>query len=59
MGFKHLFGFCLLMTGIGLAPLFFLFMGDRKVFNPVFLLSMGICAIASVFLGLFILKKAR
>jgi hypothetical protein len=59
MHFKHLFAFFLIIAGMGLTPLFFFFMSDEQSFNPLFLLCLGICAIAFLFSGLFILKRSR
>ncbi|MEO8763643.1 MAG: hypothetical protein ABI416_05120, partial [Ginsengibacter sp.] len=59
MGLKHLFGYSLLMIGMGLAPLVLVFLGDTHIFNPLFLFSLAICAFTFSFLGIFILKKSR
>ena len=59
MGFKHFFGFCLLIVGLAMAPLFVAFLSDRQFFNPVFLLTLGSGSVAAFFLGLYILKKSN
>jgi hypothetical protein len=59
MGFKHLVGYCLLMAGMGMMPLFFAFLPDSKFFNPLFLLCLGVGALAFFFLGFFVLRKCR
>jgi hypothetical protein len=59
MGVKHLFAFCLIIAGMGMAPLFFFFMYDGQTFNSSFLYGLGLCAIAFFFSGVFILKKSR
>jgi len=59
MGFKHFFGFCLLIVGLGMAPLFVAFLSDRQFFNPVFLFTLGFGAVAFFFLGLYILNKSN
>jgi hypothetical protein len=58
MGFKHLVGFCLLILGLGLAPLFVVFAADSQSLNPVFLLGLGLCAVSFFFSGLYIINKS-
>jgi hypothetical protein len=59
MGFKHLCGFCLLIAGIGMIPLFFAFLADDQFFNSMFLRCLGFGAVAFLFSGFLILKKSR
>lgn len=59
MGFKHFFGFCLLIVGLAMAPVFVAFLSDRQFFNPVFLFTLGFGAVASFLLGLYILNKSN
>jgi hypothetical protein len=47
------------MLGIGMAPLFLIFLSDSQFLNPVFLFGLGISAFAFFVLGVFILKKSR
>jgi hypothetical protein len=57
MGLKHLVGYCLLMAGIGITPLFLVFLANSQYYNPLFLFWMGLCAFVFLFSGVFILKK--
>jgi len=59
MGFKHLIGFCLLVVGVGLVPLFFAFLAHSDMYDPIFLRCLAGGALAFSFSGLLILNKAR
>jgi len=59
MEFRHVVGFCLLLIGIGIIPLFFVFQSDGELFNPQFLYCLGCGGLLFLFLGLIILSKSR
>ena len=57
MGFKHLFGYSLLIAGIALLPLSFLFYINKDLYNPAFIYSLALFAFVFCIAGGFILKK--
>jgi hypothetical protein len=58
MGFKHLCGFCLLIVGVGMIRLFFAFLANSELYDPLFLQCLALGAIVFFFSGLLILNKA-
>jgi len=58
MDLKNLLGFGFTIIGLSLAPLLFLFILNSQEFNILFLLSLGLCAVIFLFLGIFILNRS-
>jgi hypothetical protein len=57
MGYISLFGFLLVMIGIGLIVLSLLFLSQSQSLDPLFLAYIAICAVVSLFAGIIILSK--
>jgi len=58
MGFKHLFGYALLITGIALALLLLFFLLTNQSLGSSFFLILGICAAACTIVGIILLYKS-
>jgi hypothetical protein len=57
MGFKHLIGFFLVISGIGAGSLIFFFLFNSQIYTNLFLSGLGIFAFLSLTAGVFILNK--
>jgi len=59
MGIKHLFGFFLIMSGIGAGSLILFFIFNNQFYTQLFLSGVGIFAFLSLVTGIFILNKSN
>ena len=59
MAFKHLMGYLLVTGGMAPGPFLFHFLFYEKSIPPLYLLYLGMGALVSFILGLFILPKKR
>jgi hypothetical protein len=59
MGIKHLFGFFLIMSGIGAGSLILFFIFNNQLYTQLFLSGVGIFAFLSFVTGIFILNKSN
>ena len=57
MGIKHLFGFFLAISGVGVGLLALIFTLNSQVYNKDFLLAIGGLAIVALFAGVLILNR--
>lgn len=59
MGIRHLFGFFLIMSGIGAGSLILFFMMNHQLYTNLFLFGVSIFAFISFITGIFILNKSN
>jgi len=59
MDFKELFGFVLIVAGISIGVLLISLLLNTQYLSTAFLFCLGLFALASCFLGFFILNKSH
>jgi hypothetical protein len=59
MGFKHLIGFFLIISGIGAGSLILFSLFNSQFYTNLFLSGLGIFAFLSLIVGVFILNKSN